>query len=125
MPRKKQDLQFTVGSGNVFEDLGFEDPVLEQRKSDLVHMIEDVIRERGLTQVEAAEIMGLDQPKVSHLLRGRFGGFSVYRLMDFLARLGREVEIVVHPLRADLRRTSVEVRSGAPRRSRARGSARG
>jgi predicted XRE-type DNA-binding protein len=125
MPRKKQEIQFTVGSGNVFEDLGFEDPVLEQRKSDLVQLIEDAIRVRGLTQVEAGEIMGLDQPKVSHLLRGRFGGFSVYRLMDCLARLGREVEIVVHPLRADLRRTNVQVRLSAQRRSRARGAARG
>jgi predicted XRE-type DNA-binding protein len=58
-------------------------------------MIDDVIRARGLTQAGAATLMGIDQPKVSHLLRGRFGGFSTHRLIEFLTALGRDVDIVV------------------------------
>jgi predicted XRE-type DNA-binding protein len=60
-------------------------------------MIDDVIRERRLTQRAAAKLMGIDQPKVSHILHGRVGGFSLERLLDFLTTLGRDVDIVVKP----------------------------
>ena len=60
-------------------------------------MIDDVIRERGLTQRQAATLMGIDQPKVSHILHDRLAGFSTHRLIDFLTALGRDVEIVVKP----------------------------
>lgn len=64
-------------------------------KAQLASLIDDVIRERALTQQDAAVLMGIDQPKVSHLLRGRLSGFSTQRLIDFLNALGRDVEIVV------------------------------
>jgi predicted XRE-type DNA-binding protein len=59
--------------------------------------IADAIRELGLTQFEAANALGIDQPKVSRLLRGRLGEFSTARLLRFLSLLGRDVEIVVYP----------------------------
>ncbi len=54
-----------------------------------------MIKERGLTQRAAAALMGIDQPKVSHVLRGRLADFSTERLMGFLTGLGRDIEIVV------------------------------
>jgi predicted XRE-type DNA-binding protein len=75
-------------------DLG---PWNELAKAQLAMMIDDAIRERGFTQEAAATLMGLDQPKVSHLLRGRRGGFSTQRLLERLIALGRDVEIVIRP----------------------------
>lgn len=83
------------GSGNVYKDLGFEHPEEELAKSRLASMIYDIIEERRLTQVEAAGILGIDQPKVSSLKNGRLGGFSYERLFSFLRKLDRDIEIVV------------------------------
>jgi predicted XRE-type DNA-binding protein len=87
----------TRGSGNVFADLGFPNPEEHLAKAQLVSFIDDVIRERKLTQRQAAKLMGIDQPKVSHILSGRFAGFSMHRLMDFLTSLGCDVDIRVKP----------------------------
>lgn len=89
------EIPVTRGSGNVFADIGLPNPEEHLAKAQLVSMIDDVIRDRGLTQQAAAKLMGIDQPKVSHLLRGRFSGFSTQRLIEFLNALGRDVEIVV------------------------------
>jgi predicted XRE-type DNA-binding protein len=85
------------GSGNVFADLGLSNPDERLAKAELALAISQVIKERGLTQHEAAALMGIDQPKVSHVLRGRLADFSTERLMSFLIGLGRDVEIVVRP----------------------------
>jgi len=65
-------------------------------KAGLASAIQDVIETRGLTQVEAAKIMGIDQPKVSKIIRGRLSEFSVERLLNFLIHLGLDVDIVIH-----------------------------
>jgi predicted XRE-type DNA-binding protein len=83
------------GSGNVYRDLGFPDADEMLVKAQLVTKIRDIIRERGLTQVEAAAILGLPQPKLSGILRGQFRGVSERKLIDCLTGLGRDVEIVV------------------------------
>ena len=92
---EQDDIPVTRGSGNVFADLGMSNPEERLAKAQLASLIDDVIRERALTQQDAAALMGIDQPKVSHLLRGRLSGFSTQRLIDFLNALGRDVEIVV------------------------------
>ena len=69
----------------------------ELAKADLAIEISSIIEDRGLTQAKAAAIMGVDQPKVSALVRGRLDGFSMERLYRFLNALGRDVEIVVRP----------------------------
>ncbi len=94
------ELEYTVASGNVFEDLGFEHPDEEVAKAKLVMAIGQAIRQRELTQVQAAALLGIDQPKVSALLKGRYGGFSTDRLLRLLVALDRDVEIVVRPARA-------------------------
>lgn len=88
---------FTPSSGNVFADIGLPNADEEAAKVDLAFEIKQIIEERGLTQNEAAEIMGVDQPKVSALVRYRLDGFSMERLYRFLNALGRDVEIVVKP----------------------------
>ena len=84
----------TRGTGNVFADLGYRNPEEHRTKARLVGQIADIIEEREMTQTEAAQRIGIDQPKMSSLLNGRFRGFSVYRLLSFIAALGRDVEIV-------------------------------
>jgi predicted XRE-type DNA-binding protein len=87
-------------SGNVFEDLGLPDSAGALAKAELAARITGLIEERGLTQVQAAKVLGIDQPSVSALLRGRLRGFSSDRLFRFLNALGRDVEIVIRPHRA-------------------------
>ena len=82
------------GSGNVFEDLGYSDAAEHQTKAKLVSKIASVIERRGMTQSEAAAKLGIDQPKISAMLSGRFRGLSVFRLMRLASRLGLEVNIV-------------------------------
>jgi predicted XRE-type DNA-binding protein len=84
-------------SGNVFADLGLKNPEELLAKAELVQRIVDIIAERKLTQVRAAKLLGIDQPKVSALLRGKLDGFSTDRLFRFLNALGRDVEIVIRP----------------------------
>ena len=88
----------TISSGNVFADMGLPDADLLMVKADLAIEISRVLQERGLTQTQAAEIIGVDQPKVSALVCGRLDGFSIDRLYRFLNALGRDIDIVVsHP----------------------------
>ncbi len=85
----------TESSGNIFADLGVAEPEEELTKAQLASHIRHAITRRRLTQLQAASLMGLDQPKVSALMNGRLAGFSNDRLMRFLAALGQDVEIVV------------------------------
>jgi len=82
-------------SGNVFADMGVAEPEDELAKAQLASHIRHVIRRKRLTQVRAASLMGLDQPKVSALMNGRLGGFSSDRLMRCLVALGQDIEIIV------------------------------
>lgn len=88
-------VEIHVGSGNVYADLGYPDAEEMLVKAKLVRKISEIVRSKGLTQVETARILGLTQPKVSALLRGQFRGVSERKLIDCLTSLGRDVEIVV------------------------------
>ena len=88
---------YIVGTGNVFEDLGHPRPAEALAKAKLARKIAEVIAKRRLTQAAAAELLNLDQPKVSALVRGRLAGFSLDRLVRLLVLLGSDVEIVVKP----------------------------
>ena len=89
------DVEFS--SGNVFADLGLPDAEKLKIKSGLVIEITKAICRLNLTQAEAAERMGITQPKVSALLRGEFSNLSECKLMDCLNRLGYDIEIKVRP----------------------------
>jgi predicted XRE-type DNA-binding protein len=86
-----------LSSGNVFAALGHPDPEMAWAKAKLAHQIGAIVAQQGWTQVQAAQVLDIDQPKVSALVRGRLRDFSIERLMHFLTRLDRDVEITVAP----------------------------
>ena len=82
-------------SGNVFADLGFADAGERQAKVRLAMAINDNLRRRGLSQLKAAELLGINQPKISALANYRLEGFSVERLMRLLTSLNQDIEIII------------------------------
>ena len=92
---KTDTMQTERGSGNVFTDLGLPDADAQLLKAELVTRLDRIIRQRGITQVEAAKLLGLSQPDVSRLLRGNFREYSMERLLRLLTVLGRDVYIVI------------------------------
>ena len=88
-------MEIERGTGNVFADLGYPDAEERQTKLRLAYAINRIVEERRLTQAAAAELLGINQPKVSALLNYKLAGFSVERLMTFLTALDRDVEIVI------------------------------
>ena len=87
--------RFTESSGNVFADLGLPDAGTRLAKAELARSITAIIQERGPTQSEAAQVLEIDQPKVSAITRGRLGDFSLERLLILVNRLGMDIEITV------------------------------
>src|ERR1700721_4114444 len=85
------------GSGRAVVQLLPPNAEQELTKARLTLQIARIIKDRGLTQVEAAKILGIQQPHVSALTRNRAGNFSVGRLINFLTALGHDVEITVKP----------------------------
>jgi predicted XRE-type DNA-binding protein len=104
MPRKSS-LKVTPSTGNVFRDLGFSTEEAEHLlvRADLLIQLQKALGSRGLTQVEAAKILRVTQPRVSDMLRGRIDLFSTDSLIDMLARLGVHVRFV---LKASRRRVA-------------------
>ncbi|HEV8431529.1 MAG TPA: helix-turn-helix transcriptional regulator [Pyrinomonadaceae bacterium] len=86
-----------LGSGNVFADLGFEDAEERLLRVQLATEIAQLVKKKGWTQAQTAERTGLDQPKVSRLLRGHLSGFSADRLFVVLNRIGHSVEVRISP----------------------------
>jgi predicted XRE-type DNA-binding protein len=91
------DPEFMVSTGNVFADLGLADAGTRVAKAELARSITAIIQQRGLTQHEAAQILEIDQPKVSAITRGRLGDFSLERLLMLVNRLGMDIDIAVSP----------------------------
>lgn len=89
--------EITASTGNVFRDLGFNTAEAEhlQVRADLLMHLQKALRARGLTQAKAATVLGVSQPRVSAMLRGRIDLFSTDALIDFLARLGIGVRLVI------------------------------
>lgn len=85
----------TRGSGNVFEDLGFDNPEEYQAKAELALHIIKIIEERALTQKQAATLIGATQPDISKLKSGQLKGFTLDRLFSFLLRMNRNIQIRV------------------------------
>ena len=88
------------GSGNVFADLGLPDADARLVKAGLVGRIDDIVRARGITQAEAARLLGLSRPHMSRLLRGDFREYALERLFRLLTTLGRDIDIVIRQPRS-------------------------
>jgi predicted XRE-type DNA-binding protein len=103
----EEQIAVQEGSGNIFADLGLPDAEELLVKVAVVSRLSDLINERGITQAQVATLLGIDQPKVSALLRGRLRGFSLGRLLSFLIALDQDVDIVVHHKTAQRSRLTV------------------
>jgi predicted XRE-type DNA-binding protein len=88
---------YETGSRNVFRDIGLPNAEEHLVKAQLVFKIDTIMKDRGLKQVQAADLFGVKQPDISKMLRGEFRQFSVERLLRFLVTLDQDVEIVVKP----------------------------
>ncbi len=93
--RSSKKVEFERGSGNVFADLGLANAEERQAKARLMYVINDEIKRRGLTQIRAAEVTGLNQADISRLAHGRGLKFSTDRLIDVIRRLSMDVELTV------------------------------
>ena len=86
----------TPSNGNVFADLGLPHPEEALAKAQLALRIASIIKKRGLSQKQAARLLGTPQSKVSYIVTGQLSGFTIDRLMRYLTALDAEVEIIVH-----------------------------
>jgi predicted XRE-type DNA-binding protein len=110
MKRKAgQNVEVEASCGNVFADLRLPRPQDLLVKAELARRICEVLADRSLTQVRAAELLGLDQPKVSALVRGKLSGFSADRLFKLLNTLGQDVTIIVRPAKEPGRHADTRV----------------
>jgi predicted XRE-type DNA-binding protein len=100
---------YKEGSGNVFEDIGVRNPEESLVRAKLAKKIAERIHEKGLRQNQVADILGVDQSKVSKLVRGRISGFTSDRLLRYLNALGCDVRIEVRQTKAIQRRGTVVV----------------
>lgn len=110
LKNKTNDYLAVPGSGNVFADIGVPSPEEALLKSELARQIGEIIKKNRWTQAEAAAAIGIDQPKVSALLRGRLRDFSIDRLVRFVHGLNQDAEITIKPKR------TLKTVAGSPRR---------
>jgi len=92
-------IEIEQGSGNVYADLGVQYAEDMQLKAELARQIGHIIKSRRLTQQQAADVLGLPQPKLSQILRGQFRGVSEAKMLHCLAKLGQDVQILIAPAR--------------------------
>lgn len=92
-------IEIEKSGGNVYADLGIPNADEMLVKAQLAMKIGEIIKARGWTQQRAADVLDMTQPKLSKMLRGQFRGISEAKMMECLARLGRDIQIVVGPAR--------------------------
>jgi len=86
---------YTVSTGNIYEDIGLDDSAGMKLKAEAVMILSDVIAAKGMTQAQAAEALGIDQPKISKILRGQFRSISLDKIFSYLNALDKDINIKV------------------------------
>jgi predicted XRE-type DNA-binding protein len=109
MPKERTMIEIEKSSGNVYADLGMADAEDMRVKAQLASKISEIVQARRWTQQQAADVLGISQPKLSQLMRGQFRGISEAKMLELLARLGRNIQIVVGPARRSAKAGRVEV----------------
>ncbi len=104
-----KDIKHVDGSENVFADIGVRDPEDSRVRANLAYKIAQLIKRRGLRQVDVATILEADQAKVSKLVRGQISGFTSDRLFRYLEALGCDVKIQLKETKTLRRRGRIEV----------------
>jgi predicted XRE-type DNA-binding protein len=99
--KRRKPIEFEKGSGNVFADLGFKDANQLLARAQIGFHVFKILEARKLKQREIADVLGIAQPDVSHLMNGHFTRFTTDKLLDFLRRLDRKVTIEVRPRQKD------------------------
>ena len=89
------NLNYTISTGNVFEDIGLNDSAEMKIKADAVLILAKAIANSGMTQAEAAKVLGIDQPKISKILRGQFRSLSLDKIFSYLTALDKDINITV------------------------------
>jgi len=97
------------GSGNVFADIGVAHPERVLARAQVMFRITELIKERGLTQKEAGELLDLPQSKISCLMSGKLSMFSLEHLFELLNALDRDVEIIIRPKTKEEKVTTTQV----------------
>jgi predicted XRE-type DNA-binding protein len=113
----KKNKNITPSSGNVFADLGLPNPEERLAKAELARQINNIIKERKLTQTAAATLLDIDQPKISALSTGKLAGFSLDRLFRFLNNLDQNINIRVTPRARSKQHAEITVSVPLVRRS--------
>ncbi len=95
VPKEQKEFKVTASSGNVYADTGHPNSEEALAKAELAILISAAIKRKKLTQKQAAELIGIDQPKISAIIRGQLSGFTIDRLFRFLMALGMDIIIEV------------------------------
>lgn len=112
MPKKEQkEIKVTAGSDNIYADTGHPNPEEALAKAELAILISITIKRKKLTQKQAAELIGVDQPKISAIIRGQLSGFTMDRLFRFLMALGMDIIIEAKPHISRSTPTQIQVSS--------------
>lgn len=109
----KEKIEYEIGSGNVFKDLGFPNPEEELMKTRLASLIYNIITESGLKQREAAKILEISKTELSTLLKGRLTDCSFDQLLSLLGKLDHDIEIVLHKRPANTPPTGLRISTSA------------
>lgn len=105
----KKTKDYTISSGNIFKDLGVAHPEERLAKAELAYQINALIKDRNLTQQQAAKLLGVDQPKISLLCQGKLSGFSLERLFNFLNLLDQKITITITPQKRSNKKHGVTI----------------
>jgi len=112
----KKNNDYIIGSGNVFADLGLSNPEERLAKAELARQINNLIKQKSFTQIEAAKLLDIDQPKISALSKGKLSGFSIERLFRFLNILGQNITINITPKTRAKKKAVVVVSFSKPKK---------
>lgn len=108
MMSDSEELKFTKSTGNVFQDLGYNNADEHLLKAKFAMVVNKIITEKKLTQIETAKLLGIDQPKVSRLSHGQLSGFSIDKLITFLILLNQDIEVNIKPHSRNVGRDSFD-----------------
>ena len=95
--KEKRKIEFEESSGNIFADLGFEDAEELYARGLIGCYVVKLLKEKNMRQRELAELLGVKQAEISHLLNGHFSRFTIDKLLDFLKRMNQKVTIQISP----------------------------
>jgi predicted XRE-type DNA-binding protein len=108
----REDSRVQAGGLNIFKALGRPDADEAFAKVELAYKIHTLIQQRGLNQTQAARLLSTDRARISNLMRGRLGEFSIERLFQFLNKLGQDIDVTIRPKRRSHAQVHILAKAG-------------